>query len=151
MDLKRFSYLVKALNMTSSDLRIFLTNYYDAIAFNDFLINNKCYLHARFDKPEFVEPYINYFKANGLDDLTIKNLIISIPIIFSVDDINKKLDVIYKDGEVEGVLIIDQNNEMHSYRLCNLNRSISESLYLLNNISLESDIELKKSYYTKKH
>ena len=120
-----------------------------SFAFNKYLFDNSHYSKLDFNSTEMFNALIGFFEKNEVDKPTQKKIVISAPMIFSCEDFNKQLELIYKDSILEGIIIIDQNNVMHPYKIKNNFRSITENSSILNDLVISSDSDYKKVYYTK--
>ena len=149
MNIEEYKLLIEVFNLNKKELEMFLFNYYDSFAFNKYLFDNSHYSKLDFNSTEMFSEIIGFFKKNEVDELTQKKIVISAPMIFSCEDFNKQLELIYKDSTLEGIIIIDQNNIMHPYKIKNNFRSITENSSILNDIVISSDRDYKKVYYTK--
>ena len=57
--------------------------------------------------------------------------------------------MIYKDSILEGIIIRDQNNVPHPYRIKKNPRSITENISMVNDLVSSVDNDYKKTYYVK--
>ena len=69
--------------------------------------------------------------------------------IFYCKDFEEQLDIVYKDSEIEGIVITDEDGEVHPYRIKNNRRSITENAFMLKEMVMLSENDFKKVYYTK--
>ncbi len=146
---EKYNLLSKIYRMNNKENTLFHINYEDALAFNNYLYNSDTYNNVDFNSKELCEKLLNYFIENNISYEDQKKIVISAPMIFSCDDFKEQLDFIYKDQNLEGILIIDQDGVLHPYRMKNIDRNIIENSSLIKDIYLNSNIPYKKVYYTK--
>lgn len=150
ISIDKFKLLLKLYNFSKEEFITFAYNFYDAIAFNEYLWENEYYLKTDFNSPELYKKLEDFFDKKNIEINSRKKMIISTPMIFSCKDFNSQIDIIYKDSELEGIIIIDENNIKHPYRISNNYRSgIVENKSLLNDLVHTNDNNFKKVYYTK--
>lgn len=146
MGLERYDALVNSFGLNEVELQIFLHNYYDSFAFNEYLNDNMDYLRLDFST---ISQLIEFFDANGIDVETRKRIVISMPMVFSCKNFEQQLRMIYKDSILEGIIIRDQNNVPHPYRIKKNPRSITENISMVNDLVSSVDNDYKKTYYVK--
>ena len=147
MKLKNYKNIRDSFKFDENELYVFPVNYYDAIAFNDYLKED--YQRMEFAKDNRLSALLEYMKKRNIGEEMIKKIVISFPQILSCRDFNKQLSFIYKDEKLEGIIIKDEDNNYHAYRMKNNLRSLSENNYLLSDMSNTKDKSYKKIYYSK--
>lgn len=148
MNLEKYKALTQKFKMSEQETILFLYNYIDSKIFNDYLDYN--YYNIDFNSSELMDKLYDFFEKNNIDDLTKKRIIISSPLIFSCDNFDQQLDIIYKDNKLEGIVIFDKKNNKHCYLLKNNLRSINENKYINDDLLISDNTIYKKSYYIKK-
>lgn len=146
MGLERYDILVNAFGLNEVELRIFLHNYCASFAFNEYLNDNMDYLKLDFST---ISQLIEFFDAYGIDAETRKRIVISMPMVFSCKNFEQQLRMIYKDSILEGIIIRDQNNVPHPYRIKKNPRSITENISMVKDLVSSVDNDYKKTYYVK--
>ena len=149
MQIEKFKLLIDTFNLTEKELIVFLHNYRDSFIFNEYLYNSFDYVKLNFLSNELIENLVTFFNENKIEKNMIKKIIISAPMIFSCDNFNQQLDIVYKDSNLEGIIIVDNENNKHPYRIKNNLRSITENQSILDDLIVSSENDYKKVYYTK--
>ncbi|MBE6149814.1 MAG: hypothetical protein E7170_03735 [Firmicutes bacterium] len=149
MDIKKYKLLIETFSLNKKELGILLYNYYDSFAFNKYLFDNSHYSNLDFNSTEMFSNLVSHFEKNCVDEDTQKKIVISSPMVFSCEDFDKQLEFVYKDSNLEGIIIIDQNDVKHPYKIKNSLRSITENSSILNDLVISSNDDYKKVYYTK--
>lgn len=122
--LKRYEKVMKLFHMGEEDLVRFLFNFYDSVAFNRYYPDD--YLEFDFNSEEELFKYVEFFNNNNIDKKTAKELFISIPSMLACKNPMEDIDIIYKDDDVEGLVIYDKDNYSHPYKRTDDMRSIME-------------------------
>ena len=146
MGLERYDILVNAFGLNEVELQIFLHNYCSSFAFNEYLNDNMDYLKLDFST---ISQLTEFFDVNGIDAETRKRIVISMPMVFSCKNFEQQLRMIYKDSILEGIIIRDQNNVPHPYRIKKNPRSITENISMVKDLVSSVDNDYKKTYYVK--
>ena len=103
--------------LNEKELRMLELNFYDSFAFNEYLFK-KYYredLIYNIFTEENLNKFFNYFKRNGLDKETQKNIILSSPMILLIDNI-ENINFIHNDKNLEGFSIRDDDYIQHFYK-----------------------------------
>ncbi|MEE3343197.1 MAG: hypothetical protein VZS44_03815 [Bacilli bacterium] len=147
--LMKYDKVKKLFGMNDDELVLFLFNFYDSVAFNRYY--PKDFLNFDFNSDEELAKYVDFFNSNNIDVKTAKELFISIPSMLSCDNPMEDIDIIYKDDNVEGLVIYDRDNYCHPYRKTNNMRSIMENHSFVNDLKKNSLMNKKytKSFYLK--
>lgn len=141
--------LKKEYNLSVMEVDIFVRNYSDAILYNKYLMYCPEYISLEALSPGKQEALVEYFKKRNLDPEICRKIIVSSPMIFYCKDFEQQLDIVYKDSEFEGIVIKDEEGDVHPYRIKNNRRSITENSFMLREMIMLSENDYKKVYYTK--
>lgn len=151
--LQRYKKYVEKFDLNEDELMIFLCNYYDAVAFNNYLFHSSRYSNFDFNSDDNLLKLIDFFEGNNIDKKTAKEVFISMPMILYCDDLEKDLDLIYKGDDLEGILIYDEEGNCYPYRRIKDLGSIMQNYSLLEELEMNKLINksnCKKIFNTKK-
>ena len=147
--IKILSLLRKEYNISVIEIDVFNRNYSDAVLYNPYLMYCPEYLTLEALSLGRQEALIEYFKKRNISPEICRKIIISSPMIFYCKDFEEQLDIVYKDSEIEGIVITDEDGDVHPYRIKNNRRSITENAFMLKEMIMLSENDFKKVYYTK--
>ena len=133
---EKYQKYIDTFKMTNKELFIFLVNYHDAVAFNDYLTEE--YLKFDFNSDESLLKLISFFKNNNINEKDAKEILIASPVILSSKNPETDITVIYKEEKIEGITIRDSEGNYHKYPKNKSLRNITEESKLLENISTNS-------------
>ncbi len=153
--LKKYKKYIDTFGMNEKELVVFLYNYYDSYAFNDYLTND--YLEFDFNSDEFLLKLVNFFEKNNVNKEQAKEILISSPVILSCKNPEKDLNIICKDDNIEGIVVYDSEGDYHLYRKkSNSLRSIMQNSSFLEDLDVDENNKLKldvkkynKKFYVK--
>lgn len=146
---ERCKLLGKIFGLDEAELSMFYFAYQDAVAFNKYLLESKEYINFDFESVKSYIKLFDFFELNGIDKETQKKIITQMPMILSCRDYNSQVKLIYKGGQLEGIIITDDNGVEHPYRLKKSGVSLIENKALLDDLVFSDGFDYQKSYYIK--